>query len=234
VLVLGFDTATPAVSVALHDGERVIAAALAVDARRHAELLTPMIAKVVADVGGARGDLDAVAVGVGPGPYTGLRVGVVTARVLGSVLGVPAYGVCSLDVIAASAGPGRQFVVATDARRKEVYWARYDAAGRRVAGPAVSPASSIPEAADLAVAGAGGRLYPEAFGEVIGPAYPHASTLCGLVARSLAVPSPAVPSRPVPSPAVLSPSLPSLLPVEPLYLRRPDAREPGPPKRVTP
>jgi tRNA threonylcarbamoyladenosine biosynthesis protein TsaB len=124
-------------------------------------------------------------------------------------------------------------VVATDARRKEVYWARYDADGRRVAGPAVSPASSIPEAAGLAVAGAGGRLYPEAFGEVIGPAYPDAATLCGLVARSLAVPSPAVPS-PSLSPAVLSPSLPPLLPAEPLYLRRPDAREPGPPKRVTP
>jgi tRNA threonylcarbamoyladenosine biosynthesis protein TsaB len=219
VLVLGCDTATPAVSAALHDGERVIAAALAVDARRHAELLTPMIAKIMADAGVARGDLDAVAVGVGPGPYTGLRVGVVTARVLGSVLGLPVHGVCSLDVIAASAGPGREFLVATDARRKEVYWARYDAAGRRVAGPAVGPASSIPQAADLAVAGAGGQLYPEAFAELIGSAYPDAGTLCGLVSRSLTVPSP---------------GLPPLLSAEPLYLRRPDAREPGPPKRVTP
>jgi len=190
VLVLGFDTATPAVSVALHDGERVISAALAVDARRHSELLAPMIAKVMADVGVSRGDLGAIAVGVGPGPYTGLRVGVVTARVLGSVLGLPVPGVCSLDIIAASAasaasaGPGREFLVATDARRKEVYWARYDAAGRRVAGPYVGPASSIPEAAELAVAGTGGQLYPEAFGEVIGPAYPDAGTLCGLVAQS--------------------------------------------------
>jgi len=246
VLVLGFDTATPAVSVALHDGERVISAAGAVDARRHSELLAPMIAKVMADAGVSRGDLGAVAVGVGPGPYTGLRVGVVTARVLGSVLGLPVHGVCSLDIIAASvasAGLGREFLAATDARRKEVYWARYDAAGRRVAGPAVSQASSIPQAADLAVAGAGGLLYPEAFGEVIGPAYPDAGTLCGLVARSLRVASPAVVSRAVvsravaspavASPAVASPSLPPLLPAEPLYLRRPDAREPGPPKRVT-
>jgi tRNA threonylcarbamoyl adenosine modification protein YeaZ len=224
VLVLGFDTATPAVSVALHDGERVISAAFAVDARRHSELLTPMIAKVMADAGVARGDLGAVAVGVGPGPYTGLRVGVVTARVLGSVLGLPVPGVCSLDIMAASVGPGREFLVATDARRKEVYWARYDAACRRVAGPAVSQASSIPEATDLAVAGAGGQLYPEAFAEVIGPAYPDAGTLCGLVARSLAVPSPAAASS----------GLPPLLAAEPLYLRRPDAREPGPPKRVTP
>jgi tRNA threonylcarbamoyladenosine biosynthesis protein TsaB len=230
VLVLGFDTATPAVSVALHDGERVLSAACAVDTRRHAELLAPMIAKVMADADVARGDLGAVAVGVGPGPYTGLRVGVVTARVLGSVLGLPVHGVCSLDIIAASAasaasaGPGREFLVATDARRKEVYWARYDAAGRRVAGPAVGQASSIPEATDLAVAGAGGQLYPEAFAEVTGPAYPDAGTLCGLVARSLTVPCPAVASS----------GLPPLLGAEPLYLRRPDAREPGPPKRVTP
>jgi tRNA threonylcarbamoyladenosine biosynthesis protein TsaB len=214
VLVLGFDTATPAVSVALHDGERVIAGASALDARRHSELLAPMIAKVMADVGASRGDLSAVAVGVGPGPYTGLRVGVVTARVLGSVLALPVTGVCSLDVMAAAIRPGREFLVATDARRKEVYWARYDGAGRRAAGPAVGQASSIPDAADLPVAGAGGQLYPEAFGEMIGPAYPDAGTLCALAAH---------PGGRFP-----------LLAAEPLYLRRPDAREPGPPKRVTP
>jgi tRNA threonylcarbamoyladenosine biosynthesis protein TsaB len=217
VLVLGFDTATPAVSVALHDGERVIAAASALDARRHCELLTPMIAKILADAGASRGDLTAVAVGVGPGPYTGLRVGLVTARVLGSILRLPVSGVCSLDVIAASAAsaaPAGPFLVATDARRKEVYWARYDAAGRRVAGPHAGSASSIPDAADLPVAGAGGPLYPEAFGELIGPVYPDAGMLCGLVAR------------PGDRFGLLAP--------EPLYLRRPDAREPGPPKRVTP
>jgi tRNA threonylcarbamoyladenosine biosynthesis protein TsaB len=213
VLVLGFDTATPAVSAALHDGERVVAEAFAVDARRHGELLAPMIASVLADAGAAREDLTAIAVGVGPGPYTGLRVGVVTARVLGSVLGLPVHGVCSLDVIAAEVPSGREFLVATDARRKEVYWARYDAAGRRSEGPQVGPASGIVGAADLDVAGAGGQLYPEAFGAVIAPAYPDARTLCGLVAR---------------------PSRAELLPAEPLYLRRPDAREPGPPKRVTP
>jgi tRNA threonylcarbamoyl adenosine modification protein YeaZ len=216
---LGFDTATPAVSVALHDGTQVRAEAFAVDARRHGELLAPMIANVMADAGASRGELSAVAVGVGPGPYTGLRVGVVTARVLGSVLGIPVYGVCSLDLIAAATrapgSSGREFLVATDARRKEVYWARYDAAGRRLAGPLVGAASSIPGAAGLAAAGNGARLYPEAFGLLIGPEYPDARTLAGLVAR-------------------WEPGGAALLAPDPLYLRRPDAREPGPPKRVTP
>jgi tRNA threonylcarbamoyladenosine biosynthesis protein TsaB len=222
VLVVGFDTATPTVSVALHDGERVVSEAFAADGRRHGELLAPMIAKVLADAGASRADLTAVAVGVGPGPYTGLRVGVVTARVLGAVLGIPVHGVCSLDVIAVAAAPAREFLVATDARRKEVYWARYGAAGGRLEGPLVGSAASIPGAAGLAVAGSGGQLYPEAFGEVIRPAYPAARTLCGIVAGQTGGPG-----------AVWSPPVP-LLAADPLYLRRPDAREPGPPKRVTP
>ena len=265
MLVVGFDTATPAVSVALHDGERVVSETFAADARRHGELLAPMIAKVMADAGASRADLTAVAVGVGPGPYTGLRVGVVTARVLGAVLGLPVHGVCSLDVIAAVVALQKrpEFLVATDARRKEVYWARYDADGRRLEGPRVGRAGSIAGAAQLPVAGAGGQLYPEAFGEVMGPAYPDARTLCAIVAghlrqqafppspAALSPPAPSPPAPPSPaalSPAALSPPAPSppaslwpaswsavpLLAAEPLYLRRPDAREPGPPKRVTP
>jgi tRNA threonylcarbamoyladenosine biosynthesis protein TsaB len=249
VLVLGFDTATPAVSVALHDGERVVSEAWAIDARRHSELLVPMIAKVMADAGASRGDLTEIAVGVGPGPYTGLRVGVVTARVLGSALGLPVHGVCSLDVIAVAARgglggssprampargglggsspragtvpAGREFLVATDARRQEVYWARYDAAGRRTDGPHVGRASSIEGAAKLAVAGSGGQLYPREFGELIGPAYPDARVLCAIVAGRLRGAAPPG-------------AWPPLLAAEPLYLRRPDAREPGPPKPVTP
>jgi tRNA threonylcarbamoyladenosine biosynthesis protein TsaB len=124
--------------------------------------------------------------------------------------------VCSLDIIAAAVTPpaGPEFAVATDARRKEVYWARYAAGGRRLEGPLVGPAAAIPGAAELPVAGAGGQLYPAAFGAVIEPAYPGAGLLCGIVAAQIA-------AGPV-------------LPAEPLYLRRPDAREPGPPKRVTP
>jgi tRNA threonylcarbamoyladenosine biosynthesis protein TsaB len=185
-------------------------------------------------------------VGVGPGPYTGLRVGVVTARVLGAVLGIPVHGVCSLDVIAAATSlaraPGREFLVATDARRKEVYWARYDATGRRLEGPGVGSAHSIAGAAELPVAGRGGQLYPEAFGEVIGPAYPDARTLSAIVAGKLGdqagrpSPAEALPAEALLAVPLLAEALLAvpLLAAEPLYLRRPDAREPGPPKRVTP
>ena len=213
MLVVGFDTATPAVSAALHDGTRIVGAALTVDARRQGELLAPMISKVMADAGVDRTDLTAVAVGVGPGPYTGLRVGLVTAKVFGDVLGIPVHGVCTLDIIAAEAVKAGhdEFLVATDARRKEVYWARYDSNGRRTEGPLVGPAAEIPGARDLPVAGAGGELYPAAFGELLGPAHPDARTLCEIVASGG-----------------------ETIPPEPLYLRRPDAREPGAPKRVTP
>ena len=211
MLVVGFDTATPAVSVALHDGTRIVGSAFTVDARRQGELLAPMIAEVMAEAGADRADLTAVAVGVGPGPYTGLRVGLVTARVLGAALGIPVHGVCTLDLIAAQAPRGRDFLVATDARRKEVYWARYDPYGRRVEGPLVGAAAEIPGARDLPAAGAGGELYPAAFGELLSPAYPDSRTLCEIVAGGGAT-----------------------IPPEPLYLRRPDAREPAAPKRVTP
>ena len=199
VLVVGFDTATPAVSVALHDGERVVSEAVAADGRRHGELLAPMIAKVLADAGASRTDLTAVAVGVGPGPYTGLRVGVVTARVLGAVLGIPVHGVCSLDVIAA----------AVARHRGGSSWWRPMRGAKRSTGPGTMPPAAAwrgpgrqrrvdPGAAGLAVAGSGGRLYPDAFGEVVGPAYPDARTLCAIVAgarRQAARPPCAVPRR---------------------------------------
>ena len=148
-----------------------------VDARRHGELLASSIDTVLAKAGASRLDLTAVAAGTGPGPYTGLRAGLVTARVLGSALGIPVLGVGTLDVIAADAAAaagGREFIVATDARRREVYWARYGPAGARLAGPAVG----LP--ADLAlagldgppVAGTGPLLYPDLLGAPIEPALP--------------------------------------------------------------
>jgi len=215
VLLIAFDTATPAVTVALHDGRGVVARQTSVDARHHGELLAPAIEAVLARVGARPADLTAVAVGVGPGPYTGLRAGLITARVFGSSLGVAVHGVCTLDIIAArarTAAAGREFIVATDARRREVYWAGYASDGERLSGPRVSPPADVPPG--LPIAGQGSRLYPE-IGEAIEPAYPDAADLAALVAYRIA--------------RGLAPS-----PADPLYLRRPDAREPGKPKRVTP
>ena len=232
VLLLGLDTATPAVTVALHDGGQPLAQLVTVDAHRHAELLAPAIAKVVADGGASPRDLTGIVVGVGPGPYTGLRVGLVTARVLGAALGIPVYGLCTLDVIAADVvfggappgggetggkRPAGEFLVATDARRRELYWARYDSTGTRISGPEVSKPVSIP-VSGLPAAGEGPMLYPELLPDALGPAFPAAATLCRIGVAALAAGDPGK----------------ILLAPEPLYLRRPDAREPGAPKRVTP
>lgn len=215
MLILGLDTATPAVTVALHDGGQPLAQLVSVDAHRHAELLMPAISKVIADAGAVRTDLTGIAVGVGPGPYTGLRVGLVTARVLGAALGIPVYGLCSLDVIAADVETGTGFLVATDARRREVYWAEYDAQRGRVNGPAVTTPADVPDRG-LPVAGEGALLYPSSLPNSTGPAYPAATSLCRMAAAALAAGDEG-----------------RLLPPEPLYLRRPDAREPGAPKRVS-
>ncbi len=216
MLLLAFDTATPAVTVAVHDGRAVLAQRTTVDARRHGELLAAQIEGALADCGATRADLTAIGVGTGPGPYTGLRVGLVTARVLASALDIPLHGVCTLDVIAraaAAAAAGREFIVATDARRKEVYWARYSAAGDRIRGPAVSAPAELPD--DCPVAGEGPVRYPDLTAEPIPPSYPAAGQLAEIAAERIAAGAPA-------------------LPAEPLYLRRPDARVPGQPKRVTP
>jgi tRNA threonylcarbamoyladenosine biosynthesis protein TsaB len=237
VLLLGLDTATPAVTVALHDGAQPLAQLVTVDAHRHAELLAPSIAKIIADAGVSNADLTGIAVGVGPGPYTGLRVGVVTAKVLGATLGIPVYGVCSLDAIAADVEGEGSFLVATDARRREVYYARYDETGRR-AGPDVSLPASVPDR-ELPAAGEGPMLYPEFFPKSTGPAFPAAASVCRLAAAALGrgeAGKAAAGNTAAGEGAAgdVAPWRPVLLPPEPLYLRRPDAREPGAPKRVTP
>jgi tRNA threonylcarbamoyl adenosine modification protein YeaZ len=216
VLILAFDTATRAVTVALHDGRRALAQESVIDARRHGELLAPMIARVLAAGGAEPGDLTSVAVGTGPGPYTGLRAGLATAQALGHALGIGVAGLCTLDVIAAQAragAAGREFVVATDARRREVYWARYSPDGERIGDPQVSAPDQVP--AGCPVAGEGPTLYPVlgADGGRIEPRYPAAATLADMASRRAAAYGAAEPPRP-------------------LYLRRPDAREPGRPKRV--
>ncbi|MGW7053299.1 tRNA (adenosine(37)-N6)-threonylcarbamoyltransferase complex dimerization subunit type 1 TsaB [Streptomyces sp. NPDC054887] len=216
MLLLAVDTATPAVTVALHDGDSVVAEAGQVDARRHGELLLPTVDRVLAGAGLKLDAVTAVVVGVGPGPYTGLRVGLATAETFGLVLGVPVHGLCTLDGLAYAAGLTGPFAVATDARRKEVYWARYDDARTRVSEPAVDrPADIAGQLAGLPVVGSGALLYPDAFPDARGPEHQSAGALASLAAEKLAAGE-------------------SFLPPLPLYLRRPDAQVPKNYKVVTP
>ncbi|HVA61224.1 MAG TPA: tRNA (adenosine(37)-N6)-threonylcarbamoyltransferase complex dimerization subunit type 1 TsaB [Mycobacteriales bacterium] len=216
MLLLGLDTSTPATTVAVLDGPRVLASGTAVDARRHGELLAPLIAATLRDAGARPGDLTAVAAGVGPGPFTGLRIGLVTAAALGDAIGIPTYGVGSLDALA-GAHPGPLTVV-TDARRREVYWASYDPGGTRVAGPAVDLprvlAGRLPSGERLA--GAGARLYEGDFAGF--PVIPDSDYPAAAMVARLALPraESGCPTEPL----------------TPLYLRRPDATPPGPPKAV--
>lgn len=212
-VLLAFDTATPAVTVALFDGQRVVAERTTVDAMRHGELLAPGISDVLDEAGLTRLDLSAVAVGIGPGPFTGLRVGLMTARTLSAVLEIPVYGVCTLDVLAVEAvdagtvdGP---FHVATDARRKEVYFASYDAAGERLSGPDVVKPAAV--ATDAPVVGRGAVLYADSFSDGRCPKNPSAAVLARVVAEERA----------------------ELYDPEPMYLRRPDTAAPHERKRVS-
>ncbi|WP_030903734.1 tRNA (adenosine(37)-N6)-threonylcarbamoyltransferase complex dimerization subunit type 1 TsaB [Streptomyces sp. NRRL F-5126] len=221
MLLLAVDTATPAVTVALHDGTRVVAEESDVDARRHGELLLPAVDRVLAAAGASPGDITDLVAGVGPGPYTGLRVGIATALTFGSVLGVPVRGLCTLDGLAYAAGLDTPFAVATDARRKEVYWARYADARHRVGEPAVDRPADIAEAlAGLPIVGAGAALYPEAFPDAREPLHQSAAALAGLAAELLATGA--------------GERGGAFLPPLPLYLRRPDAQVPKNYKVVTP
>ncbi|RVX47147.1 tRNA threonylcarbamoyl adenosine modification protein YeaZ [Nonomuraea polychroma] len=213
MLVLAFDTATPAVTAALHNGERVLAESTTIDARRHGELLVPTIERVLSEARATLRDVTAIVAGSGPGPYTGLRVGLMTAQGLATTLGVPAYGICTLDAVAYGSGLEEPFLVATDARRKEVFWARYADMRTRLDGPFVDRPAQVP-VEGLPVVGAGADLYRDVLGQSDAPLYPFAGALAALAAERLADGTPLGPPRPI-------------------YLRRPDAVVPGAPKRVT-
>lgn len=138
MVTLALDTASAWSTVAVVDGDVILAEAEHRDARGHAEVLATLVSDVLARAGRPR--IDVVACGVGPGPYTGLRIGVTSAQVLGLAWQAQVVGICSLDVIAAHAlseGAEEAFVVATDARRGEVYWAVYGPTGERLSGPFV-------------------------------------------------------------------------------------------------
>uniref|UniRef100_A0A5Q5BGI4 Peptidase M22, glycoprotease n=2 Tax=unclassified Mycobacterium TaxID=2642494 RepID=A0A5Q5BGI4_MYCSS len=199
-LVLAIDTATPAVTAGVvrrvDDGLSVLAERVTVDPRAHAERLTPNVLAAVREAGITVDDFTAVVVGCGPGPFTGLRVGMATAAAYGHALGIPVYGVCSLDAIGVATS-GEALVV-TDARRREVYWARYRD-GVRVDGPAVNAPADVPPGATVA---AGSPDHAALFDvTVVGPQYPSVEGLVRAVTDWAAEPDALVP----------------------LYLRRPDA-----------
>ncbi|AHH15820.1 hypothetical protein NONO_c10130 [Nocardia nova SH22a] len=224
MLVLAVDTATPAVTAGLVELEqaatapqvRTLASRVTVDARAHNEVLTPQILACLEETGRARTDIAAVVVGIGPGPFTGLRVGMATAAAFGDALGLPVHGVCSLDAIAAEAWPevpagaessngtsAAELLVVTDARRREVYWARYR--GARIEGPGVCRPADLDSADATAIAGSPSHV--DFFDLPVLPMEtPSPAGLVRCAAADLL-------ARVTPEPLV------------PLYLRRPDAVE---------
>jgi tRNA threonylcarbamoyl adenosine modification protein YeaZ len=209
MLLLAIDTSTSAITVALH-GDEIATNATVLDARGHTEHVAPLIERCLDSAGRTPADVTDVVVGNGPGPFTGLRVGIVTGLVFAHARGIPVHGVCSLDAlafdVAAVRGDG-DFLVATDARRKEVYWARYAAsagAARRVTEPAVALPADLPkELRLLPTAGRGPVLYPQLFPD---PVQVHDVQAGSPAVRALQRLRAGVP-----------------MPVDPLYLRRPDA-----------
>lgn len=221
MLILAFDTSSPAVTVALVRGTETLVERTEVANNKHGELLASLIDQTLTEAGIAPCDPGAVAVGLGPGPFTGLRVGIVTARAMSDALGIPAYGESSLDVMAAELRGGPEYAVVSDARRKQVYWTAYSSGGERLSDPDLGRPDDVAAALDgvvSQVAGAGASMYPEAFARFTvldEPIYPRAATLGWMVRDRAAAGAPSDD-------------------LAPLYLRRPDAQVPGKPKAVTP
>lgn len=209
----------------------VLAQRSVIDQFAHAERLMPLATEALGEAGHTLHDLDAVVVGLGPGPFTGLRVGIATAAALGDGLDVPVHGVPSHDATARALAqllrltePGDLLVV-TDARRREVYLSAYRADGSKLLGPMVVSPAAVPallvdhRVSPKYIAGAGSALLDAQRGSSFNPFALHApagSLSLGLVERAAL--------------GLLSGSVPA--PLTPLYLRRPDATEPGARKSV--
>jgi len=217
---------------------RTLAEHTVTDAFGHAEHLMPLVTAALAEAGRALAEVEAVVVGIGPGPFTGLRVGMATAEALGDALGVPVHGVPSHDAMARRAAPSGtpagkphgepdresygDFLVVTDARRREVYLSAYRESVRRRLGPTVVAPAAIAgllaehEITPRWLTGAGAHLVTAVTGLAVRePADPLAEHLVVCAARPL-----------------LTGAVPG--PLTPLYLRRPDAVAPGAPKPVLP
>lgn len=233
-MLLALDTSADiTVALVTPDGTAALAARRVEEQRRHAELLAPLVADVLREAGADRREVTAVVVGTGPAPFTGLRAGLVTARTLAFALGVPVHGVCSLDALAAqayrdrTAEPAQEVVVLTDARRREVYHARYEARAEAPGALALLDGPGVARPADLAAAGT------LAGAVVVGPgAVLHADDVAD------------APGGPERGPQHVDPVVLAALavaraeagvaqPVEPLYLRRPDVMPAAARKRAS-
>jgi tRNA threonylcarbamoyl adenosine modification protein YeaZ len=219
-VLLALETATDTVSVALHDETGVVMVESVDAARRHAETLAPLVERVLREGGIGVDGITRVAVGVGPGAFTGLRVGIATARAFAYARGLPCIGVLTLDAVAEAAlHDGRvpsdePFAAVLDARRREVFWGVYRD-GRLVDGPDVGAPDDVLAGplAGLAIVGDCGTA-PGALAE-----------------RTLSVPASAAAVARI---ATADGSRFSLRDALPVYVRRPDAVEPQARKLVTP
>lgn len=208
--VLAIDTATTDLVTGVVDTETgAVTERILTDTRAHNEQLIPTVEELLQTTSLTYTDLDTIVVGCGPGPFTGLRVGMATASALGDALSIPVHGVCTHDAIAASAAAQGCTLVATDARRKEIYWATYED-GQRVEGPDVVKPAEIRVAVDAVI-------IPD-------------NLVAKLPQELQNLPYTAANPRPAGLVAVANlDAAPE--PLTPLYLRRPDAVPPKPKPR---
>ena len=222
MLILGIDTATSQVGCALGGHEGVLAACRSARGRRHAEALAPAIRTVTEQAGVGLRELGAVAVDVGPGLFTGLRVGLATGVTMAQTLSVPMLGISSLDLLAWDVRHTDRLVVpVVDARRGEVFYALYrpvPGGVQRVVGPEVAaPEDVLAELVALGeeclLVGDGAVRHGDLFDGLdhgvvagIGHLYPSPTALVDLAHHR-----------------ALREEFVSPLEIEPLYLRAPDA-----------
>jgi len=129
---LAIDTSTSRTSVAIVDQGALLWHGYRDGATSHGDAVPALVAEALT----VQPVVDQVVVGMGPGPFTGLRVGIAFARAFAVARNISVLGVCSLDAIAALVREESEFIIATDARRKEIYWAKYNQ-GNRIEGPSV-------------------------------------------------------------------------------------------------
>ncbi|MDO5301519.1 MAG: tRNA (adenosine(37)-N6)-threonylcarbamoyltransferase complex dimerization subunit type 1 TsaB [Tissierellia bacterium] len=166
--VLAFDTSTPWLSVAILDGEKTLVSFAMDGELRHSEYLTEVIEDALKYVPFSREELDLIAVGVGPGSYTGLRISLITAKILARSLDIPVIGVSGLSAMAYVQEDGL-YLPALDARRKRVYWGLYRKTGQELevlVPDGVTAVGELDIPPEAVVLGSGYGAYPELFGDV--------------------------------------------------------------------